>query len=538
MSPKWNKLLMQIPGYDPFLTAGDCWFDTKAAQKVLDFFPECLKHVKGEKAGTALILENWEKAILANLFGWKRQDGTRRYRTALIFIPKKNAKTTLAAGIVIYGLFCEGELGSEIYSAASTRDQAGLILQIVKGMIRQEPELQNRCQIYQHSIVINETNSFYKPLSSEAGVNEGINSQIVVVDELHKQPNRELVDVLDTSQAARRQPLMIYLTTSDYDRPSICNEVYDYACQVRDGILPDDKFLPVIYEAKDSDDWTKPEVWRKANPNYGVSVKEDFIKSQCDKAKNSPTFENTFKRLHLNIKTKQDVFWLLMDKFDECGEAFDPAMLLGRECYGGLDLSSTTDITSFSLIFPDPKVGYYWLGWFWIPAENAEKREQRDRVPYITWARQGLITLTSGNVIDYDVIRAFISNEKDGLTTKYNIKEIASDRWAATQIITQLSGDGLAVVPFGQGYASMSAPTKELEKIILGRQFRHNGNPTLRWMASNVTVEMDAAGNLKPTKKKSTEKIDGIVTTIMGLGRAMLRENKTSVYEQRGVLVL
>ena len=289
----------------------------------------------------------------------------------------------------------------------------------------------------------------------------------------------------------------------------------------------------MLYGAQPEDDWTDPKVWAKANPNLGVSKSVEYMRCECKRAQETPTYENTFKRLDLNIKTQQDVLWLPMDKWDACGGDVDPGDLAGQVCYAGLDLASTTDIAALVLLFPE--VGNAVLPFFWIPAESARIRERRDRVPYETWARQGLIEMTEGNVIDYDVIRRRINE----LGEQFNIKEIAVDRWNSTQLQTQLTGDGFEVIPFGQGYASMSAPTKELEKLVLAGDLAHGGHPVLRWMASNVSVEMDAAGNIKPSKKKSNEKIDGMVALIEAIGRAIIApQEQGSVYDSRGVIVL
>ena len=304
-----------------------------------------------------------------------------------------------------------------------------------------------------------------------------------------------------TSTGARKQPLVIHITTSDYDRESICNEKYAYAVKVRDGIIDDPSFLPVIYEASREDDWTHPDTWRKANPGLGESVFLEYLEREGKRAEDSPSYENTFKRLHLNIRTEQDTRWIPMVKWDACAEVeYEPEQLKGEKFYAGLDLASTTDIAALVLVFPN-EAGYAALPFFWIPGDSAHERERRDRVPYLTWARQGLIFLTDGDVIDYDAIRMKINE----LQKVYNIQEIAIDRWNVTQITSQLTGDGFELIGFGQGYASMSAPSKELEKLVLGQQLAHGGHPVMRWMESNVAIEMDSAGNVKPSKKRSSD---------------------------------
>ena len=533
VSAKWRKLFQDhLQGYDPLAVNDGGWFDARAADLACDFFRDCIKHVKGELAGKPFILEPWQRAIVGSIFGWKRPDGTRRYREVFIFVPRKNGKTTLVAGLIHLVAFTDNEPGAELYSAAADRDQARLVFAQAKGMIHHEPELSSRAQIYTNAIVYPD-NVSYKAVSAEAGTKHGYNTHLAIIDELHAQPNRELVDVLQTSTGSRRQPLLIFITTSDYDREgSICNEKHDYAGKVRDGILEDNSLLPVIYEATSKDDWTDAKTWAKANPNLGVSVSWEYIEHECKRAQESPVYENTFKRLHLNIRTEQDVRWLQMAKWDQCGGDIDPLKLLGRPCFAGLDLASTTDISALVLLFPED--GNAVLPFFWIPKDTAHERERRDRVPYLTWAREGLIEMTPGNSTDQE----FIEHRIIELRAQYDMKQIAVDRWQAQYIMTNLQKHKIEVVPFGQGYQSMSGPTKELERLVLDGDLNHGGHPVMRWMASNVAVEMDPAGNYKPNKKKSSEKIDGIVALIEALGISMLNEQTESVYSTRGILAL
>lgn len=505
------------------------WFDDEAADRAVAFFERVLTHTKGEWAGQPLKLADWQaNEIIRPLFGWKRADGTRRYRTAYIQIPRKAGKSTLAAGIALYLLLADGEPGAEVYSAAADREQAAIVFEMAKQMADAAPAIRRRVQAFKRALTVPSTASSYKVLSSEAYTKHGLSAHGIVVDEVHALPDRELWDVLTTSTGARRQPLTVAITTAGYDRHSLCYELYDYACKVRDGILDAPAFLPVIYEAAPDDDWKAPATWRKAHPGLGVSVKEEYFAAECEKAAQLPSYENTFKRLLLNIWTEQDTRWLPMHEWDACADELPD--LACRACFAGLDLSTTTDITALVLAFPvGSKV--HLLPFFWVPREGIHKRARRDRVPYDVWQREGWIEATDGSVIDYEVIRAKINE----LGTKYQIKEIAIDRWNATQLATQLTGDGFEMVGFGQGFASMSSPAKELERRILGREISHGGNPVLRWMASNVSVTQDPAGNVKPDKAKSTERIDGIVASLMALGRAMeAQEEKASRYETEG----
>jgi phage terminase large subunit-like protein len=482
----------------------------EAADLAVRFFHENLTHSKGELGGKAFILEPWQQDYIRRLFG--TMDGeVRQYRTSLLAIPRKNGKSTLCAGIALKLLF-DGEPGAEIYSCAADRDQARLVFEMAKVCVENSPKLRQRLQVYRNSIVRAETHSTYKALSAEAFTKHGLNAHGVIFDELHCQPDRELVDVMATSTGARRQPLIVYLTTAGYDRKSVCWEIWRYALAVRDGAIKDDTFLPAIYAADSADDWTAETTWRKANPNLGVSVKLDDLRVRCKRAQDMPSEENTFRRLHLNQWTEQDTRWLRMDHWAQ-GDKPCPVDLAGRECFAGLDMATTFDTTCFCLLFPLDD-GTYWVQpHFWIPEENMRERVKRDRVQYDLWAKQGHLRTTPNNVTDYDQVRADINE----LAKKYNIRQVAIDRWNATQLATQLQGDGLNVVGFGQGYGSMSAPAKQLEGLVVAGKLLHH-SPVLDWQASNVAIQSDHAGNIKPSKAKSTERIDGIVALTMAIG--------------------
>ncbi len=535
-----DKILRLIPGYDPFETAEDCYFDYKAGQLALDFFPEVLKHVKGELRGKPFYLEPWEQAIVANIFGWKRPDGTRRYREVLIYLPRKQGKTTLAAGIVCYVLFCDGEPGAEIYSGAADRDQAMLVFAQAEGMVLQDPDLSSMSRVYKASKTIVVGDSNYRAISAEANTKHGYNTHLAIIDELHAQPNRDLVDVLITSTGARRQPLIIHITTADFERESICNEKLMYAEGVRDSIKnqttsDDVAFLPVIYAADIEDDWTDPKIWARVNPNLGVSLSMEYLERECKRAQETPSYENTFKRLHLNIKTEQSVRWLQMAKWNACGDDVDIQSLKGKACWGGLDLSSKSDLTSFVLVFrPDTDCDKYRvLLWSWVPGESMEIRYRRDKAPYPTWVRQGFIEKTEDNGVDYARVRSKINE----IGKQYSIQEIAFDPWNATQTAMELGEeDGFVMVECRQGYGTMNEPTKELERLVLSQLLAHGGNPVLRWAAGNVSIKIGDADCIKPDKKKSTEKIDPIVALIMGLWRAMkgVTQKKGSIYDEPG----
>ncbi len=387
-------------------------------------------------------------------------------------------------------------------------------------------------------IVVPGTNSFLRVIPADDAGAHGFNPSLVIYDELHAAHNRELYDVLRTGQGGRSQPLFVVITTAGFDRKSICYERYDYACKVRDGIVKDPSFLPVIFEATAEEDWRNEATWKKVNPALRGETPFRNIEEMRRMAKEAETvvgMQNAFRRLYLNQWTTQDTRWIDVEAWAAC--AAKPEDFDGRECLGAIDLASTTDLAAGAFLFPAADGYIDVLMRYWVPAEGARKRALRDRVPYEQWIKDGFITATPGDVIDYDFIRA----ELRELGERFNIKRIAIDRWNATQLTTQLGGDGFEMVPFGQGFASMSAPSKEFEKLILGKKYRHGGNPVLAWNIANMAQETDAAGNIKPSKKKSTERIDGGVALIMATGLICLaKPDDDSVYneEGRGLLIL
>lgn len=522
---------LKPPGFDPSANADGCRFDQAEAERACQFFELFLKHHKGEHGGKPFVLEPWEQAFIGHLFGWK-MGNRRRFQEAFLFVARKNGKTQISAGIALYLLLADGEAGAEVYTAAAERDQGKLIFEAAKRMVEADSKLSEMAECYQHSLYVPKTGSSLKSLTSEAASKHGYNPHGILVDELHAHPSRDLVETLMTGTGSRRQPLTVHLTTAGFDQHSICYEKYDYACKVRDGIVADPHFLPVIFEADKDDDWTSIDTWRKANPNLGVTIKEDYLVRECQRARESPSYENTFRRLHLNQWTEQDVRWLSMDKWDD-GDA-ELTDLEGQPCWGGLDLSTTTDLTALVLAFPGDDGVIYARTYAWCPRESMIRREKRDRAPYTAWDRRGCIESTEGNGVDYEVIRARIND----LGERYNIQEIGVDRWNAEQLMGQLMGDGFQIKAFGQGFRDMSAPSKELERLVLEGKLVHGGHPVLRWCASNVTIETDAAGNIKPSKKKSIERIDAIVALVMAIGVASVAVEQSSFYEEHGLEVL
>ncbi|MCG3168271.1 MAG: hypothetical protein POELPBGB_04075 [Bacteroidia bacterium] len=511
-------------------------FDEDAAEKAIRFY-RLLPHIKGEWAqdgAAGMDLAPWQAFIVGSLFGWKRADGTRRFRTAYVEVARKNGKSTLAAGLGLWLSFFDGEPGAEVYAAATKRDQAKIVWGDARQMVLKTPGLRSRIRVFTSNLHAEATASKFEPLGADADTMDGLNIHGAIVDELHAHPSRAVVDVLETATGARRQPLIFYITTAGYDRHSVCWAHHDYTVKVLEETYPDDTWFGFIAGLDDGDRWDDPAAWVKANPNLGVSVKLDDLERKCERAKQVPAEQQAFRRLHCNEWTESSTRWLDLAAWDRGSVPVDPEALTGRACYGGLDLSSTTDLTGLVLVFPDGAGGYDVLAFPFVPEEALGRRAERDRVPYPVWRDQGYLTATDGNVVDYDVVESTVM----ALAERYDLRELAIDRWNSTGTQTRLTAAGITVVPFGQGFASMTAPAKDLEKLVLEGRMRHGGHPVLRWCVGNTVVQQDPAGNIKPAKDKSTERIDLTVALVMALGRAMVHDLAESVYENRGLRFL
>ena len=532
-------MMRKLKNYKPTkFMADDSTYNKDLADYAVNFI-ECLCHTKGTWAGKKFELIDWQEQIIRDLFGTIKKDGYRQFNTAYVEIPKKMGKSELAAAVALLLCCGDGEERAEVYGCAADRQQATIVFDVAADMVRMCPALNRRVKILasQKRIQFLPTNSFYQVLSAEAYSKHGFNIHGVVFDELHTQPNRKLFDVMTKGSGdARMQPLYFLITTAGTDTNSICYETHQKAKDILEGRKTDPTFYPVIYGADQEDDWTDPKVWKKANPSLGITVNIDKVKSACESAKQNPAEENSFRQLRLNQWVKQAVRWMPMDKWDACDFSVDEKELEGRVCYGGLDLSSTTDLTSFCLVFPpeDEDDKYIILPYFWLPEETLELRVRRDHVNYDLWEQQGYIQTTEGNVVHYGYIEKFIEK----LGERFNIREIAFDRWGAVQMVQNLEGMGFNVVAMGQGFASMSPPTKELMKLTLEKKIAHGGHPVLRWNMDNILIRQDPAGNIKADKAKSTEKIDGAIALIMALDRAIRCEDEMvdSVYDSRGLV--
>ena len=532
--------MRKLKKYKPTkLMAKSSHYDSTMADFAVSFIEE-LCHTKGTWAGKKFELIDWQEQIIRDLFGVLKPNGYRQFNTAYIEIPKKQGKSELAAAVALLLLCGDGEERAEVYGCAADRNQAKIVFDVAVDMVRFCPALSKRVKILesQKKLIYKPTNSSYQVLSADVANKHGFNTSGVIFDELHTQPNRKLYDVMTQGSGdARMQPLFFLITTAGNDTNSICYEIHQKALDIESGRKVDPTFYSVIYGANEDEDWTDPEVWKKANPSLGITVGLDKVQAACDSAKQNPGEENAFRQLRLNQWVKQSIRWMPMDKWDACKGEIDEEELEGRVCYGGLDLSSTTDITSFVLVFPprDEEDKYIVLPYFWVPEDTLDLRVRRDHVPYDLWNKKGYLETTEGNVVHYGYIEQFIEN----LGKRFNIREIAFDRWGAVQMVQNLEGMGFTVVPFGQGFKDMSPPTKELMKLVLEKKIIHNGHPVLRWNMDNIFIRTDPAGNIKADKEKSTEKIDGAIATIMALDRAIRCGNVSSesVYDSRGLLV-
>ncbi|MFI3113383.1 terminase large subunit [Streptococcus suis] len=512
-------------------------YDKVKADRAVTFINN-LSHTKGKWAGKRFDLLPWQEQIVRDLFGIVKEDGNRQFLTAYIEIPKKNGKSELAAAIALYLLYADNEASAEVYGAACDRNQASIVFDVAKQMVQMSRPLEKRSKIMGATKrIVNYSNAgFYQVLSAETGTKHGLNVSGLVFDEIHAQPNRHLYDVLTKGSGdAREQPLFFIITTAGTDRNSICYELHSKALDILNGRKKDTSFYPVVYGLSDEDDWNDEANWRRANPSLGHTIGIDRVREAYQQALDNPAEENVFKQLRLNMWTSSSVAWIPEHVYAKGNDPIQYESLKGRSCYAGLDLSSTSDITAFVLVFPPrfEEENYIVLPFFWLPEDTLELRCRRDHVLYDVWERQGYIKTTEGNVVHYGFIEKFIED----LSEIYHIKEIAYDRWNATQMVQNLEGMGLTMVPFGQGYKDMSPPSKELYKLMMEGKIQHGGHPVLKWMGQNVVMRQDPAGNIKPDKEKSVEKIDGIVALIMGLDRCIRHQtDEGSVYDERGIL--
>jgi len=505
------------------------------------YFIEQLPHVKGKWARDKLKLklEDWQVFIEGSVFGWiDRNTGLRRFKTAYIEVPRKNAKTTLCSGNGLYLLMRDDEVGAEVYSAATTSDQAKISWSIAHQMVNKSPGMQRRFGVrnYAHSISDETNGSFFQYLSSDSKGLDGLNISGAIVDELHAHKTREVWDVIDTGTGSREQPLLFIITTAGSNRAGICYEQRMYVTKILQNVADDDSFFGIIYTIDKDDGWTDPTIWAKANPNYGVSVSPADLMRKCKKAKAMPSAQNNFKTKHLNIWVNADQAWMNMQDWDECG---DPTLSIddfaGEDCICALDLSSKTDIAARVALFTkniDNKPHYYIFGKYYLPFDTIEKQGND---MYAGWVEDDLLTSTPGNVIDFD----YIEEDLRAISSTYQITEVPFDPFQATQLSTRMLAEGFNMIEMRPTTLNFSEPMKEVEALTLERRLHHTGCPIMTWMISNVVCHTDNKDNIYPRKERVENKIDGVISLIMALGRSItVAPPKKSVYEKRGVVSL
>ncbi len=498
-------------------------------------FIEMLTNTKGPAAGTPFLLRDWQKDIVRGIYDPQTEDNRRRVRHALITMPRKNGKTELAAGLVLYHLLADGEINGEVYSAAANRDQAAHIFNVAAAMIRADPDLSSLVNIIesQKRIVHYASGSYYKALSSDAKSKHGFNASCIVYDELAQAPNRELYDVLVTSTSARAQPLTVVISTTSSNPSSVMSELVDYGRKVKDGVIEDPTFYPVIYQAPlDADPWDE-DTWFACNPALGDFRSLEEMRERAEKAKHIPSIESSFRNLYLNQPVDADERFLSSGDWDACSASVDPEALIGRRCFGGLDLSSTQDLTSLMLVFPDDNnpPNYDVLCWFWSAGDTLRERGERDRVPYAVWRDQGYLEAPKGRAIDK---RAVVFRMAE-IASRYDVQGIAFDRWRMKDLKRLLADEGIEVplLDWGQGFKDMAPAVDALETAVLNGHIRHGGHPVLRWNVSNASITMDPAGARKIDKARSIGRIDGLIALTMAIGLAVRsQEPLRSPYEE------
>ena len=516
------------------------YFDTEKANEICNYV-EQLPHTKGiwARRGELLKLEPWQSFILTTVFGWYRKsDNCRRFRTGYTEVARKNAKSTLSSGIGLYMLTKDGEMGAEVYSAATTRDQAKIVFNDSQRMGKKTPQLKKKygMEVHAHSISVLDTASKMEPLSAEGGTLDGLNIHCAIIDELHAHKTRDVWDVLETATGSRSQPLMWTITTAGSNRSGICYEQRMYVTKLLDRVLEDDSYFGIIYTIDDgvdkefpADDWTDPKCWAKANPNLGVSVYLDDMERLARKAQQMPSATNNFLTKRLNIWVNADTAWMDMRAWDRRSDSsLHPDQFLSKEVYASLDLSSKTDLAALNFLFPEEEGKFATFTRFYLPEDTIEEARNSQ---YSGWVRSGYIVTTPGNTIDYDIIEDDIRE----LISKYDVKEVPYDPFQATQLSTHMVAEGVPMVEMRPTVLNFSEPMKELEAMILDGRLRHDGNPVMTWMISNVVSHMDNKDNIYPRKELPENKIDGPVALIMGLGRAIVNMEVPSVYEERGI---
>ncbi len=530
---KWVRLACQRHLND-LERGGDrgLWFDDEAAQHALDFY-QFTTHVKGALAGEAIHLEPWQAFIIASIFGWKREDGLRRFRTAYNEVARKNAKSTLSSGIGLYMTGFDGEGGAEVYSCATTRDQARIVFNDAKVMADRSPILKRLFGTTKLNIHVVPTASKFEPLSSDANNLDGLNVHCGIVDELHAHKTREVWDVIETATGAREQPLLFAITTAGFNKQGICYEVREYGCKVLEGVVEDDSFFAIIYTLDDGDDWQDESCWIKANPNLGISVKWDDIRRLAKKAKEMPTARNNFLTKRLNVWVNTATAWMDMEKWDRCPAVASDEVLQQTPCWIGMDLANKLDVAALIMAFPLDDGQLHLKSWFWLPEDAINIKSRSIGNMYQSWSESGYLTLTEGAVIDHDRIE----DEIRAILSEYEVQELGFDPWGSTQMANHLAAEGAPMVEVPQTVKNLSEAMKEVEAMVIAGKLHHGDNPVLNWMASNVTAKVDKNENVFPNKEHPDNKIDGMVALFTAVSR-ILRHREDGLFVSEGFMEL
>ena len=510
------------------LNRGEFEWNLNEALMALEFC-KMLKHYKGPSAGDSFKPEPWQEFIIGSIFGWRKKDGSRRFRIGYIEVPRKNGKTFMAASIALKALFADGESGAEVYSVAPKLMQSKIVWEDAKTMISQCPPLNRRSKRYISSIVVPSTSSKFLPLAKDTKTLDGLNPSFAISDEVHAWRGNELFHQMNDAMGARRQPFNLLITTAGWNKTGICWKLREHLLAVLKGdkkrIYIDDEMFGIVFSLDKGDDFRNPAVWKKANPNLGVSKSEEYMTKMVKMAQQIPSEEYTVKNKQFNLWTVSDKRWLDMKRWDKCNGEIDEARLLGQVCHLGIDLSTVQDLTAVVAVFPPgPYDEFVFYPRLYLPKERLDYAERMDRVPYKHWEKEGFLQTTPGDVIDIEYIKQDVID----LNSKFRVSSVGYDPWKAIEMATSLSAEGLDMVEMRQGHATLGAPTVALEALVLKKQIRHGNHPVLRWMAENTKVIRNSNNDIRPTKYDSRSRIDGIVATIMALGRYQAHDTSNS----------
>lgn len=505
-------------------------FDATKGDKACKF-AELMPHIKGPKAGTTISLEPWQCFILCCVFGWvEKATGKRRFKKAYVEVPRGNAKSTLSSAIGLKMVGCDGESGAEVYSAATTRDQARIVFNVAQEMARRLPAYRERfsVQVSAHAITQSTTASKFVPLSADANKLDGLNIHCGIIDELHAHPTREVYDVLETGIAKRDQSLLWCITTAGFDLAGICYEVRTLATKALDGSVPNDGLFAVIYTVDDGDDWWTDEALEKANPNWTASIDQKTVKQMRDEALAMPAKQANYKTKHLCVWCSASSPWMSMEAWDKCkDESLKIDDWKHLPCVIAVDLATKIDMVAAVRLFWDDageKRKYAAFPRFYLPQQAVDDSRNSQ---YSGWAISGRLTVTDGEIIDFGRIQEDIAAD----LAAFDVQKVAYDPWQATQFATELQNDGAPMLEYRQVVANMSEPMKELDALVRDGRFLHDGCPIFKWMFSNVVAKADNKENIYPRKERPENKIDGAVASIMGVGAAMQCETQSATVE-------